>query len=166
MILLDVFYDALFSAVAGVGFGAISQPPRRAYLYIAILAAAGHSFRFILINVLDIDLATSSLFAALLIGFGSLWLGKKALCPMTVLYIPALLPMIPGKIAYSSVFSLIMFLQNSDNGQAAHYMDMFLSNGITALVVVFFLAVGSTMPMFLFPSKAYSMTRKKIRNHE
>ena len=63
------------------------------------------------------DIATSSLFGSLTIGFGSLWLGKKVFCPMTVLYIPALLPMVPGKFAYNMIFSLIMFLQTMDDPQ-------------------------------------------------
>lgn len=162
MILTELLQDALFAALAGVGFGAISQPPRRAFMYIALLAAVGHSFRWALINLLGVDLATASLFAALLIGGGSMPIGKYARCPMTVLYIPALLPMIPGKIAYTAVFSLIMFLQTQgDTSEAGRYLELFLSNGLTALLVVFFLAVGATMPMFVFPGKAYSLTRRR-----
>lgn len=45
---------------------------------------------------------------------------------MTVLYIPALLPMIPGKFAYNMVFSLIMCLQNmNDPEQLDKFMGMF-----------------------------------------
>ena len=40
MILVDILLDGLFAAVAGVGFGAISDPPLRSFRYIAILAAA------------------------------------------------------------------------------------------------------------------------------
>ena len=112
MIALDILTDGFFAAVAGIGFGAISDPPLRAFKMIAILAALGHACRFCLMTYLGVDIATGSLFAGLVIGFGSLWLGKKVYCPMTVLYIPALLPMIPGKFAYNMVFSLIMCLQN------------------------------------------------------
>ena len=99
MIALDILTDGFFAAVAGIGFGAISDPPLRAFKMIAILAALGHACRFCLMTYLGVDIATGSLFAGLVIGFGSLWLGKKVYCPMTVLYIPALLPMIPGKFA-------------------------------------------------------------------
>lgn len=98
MILVDILLDGLFAAVAGVGFGAISDPPLRAFRYIALLAAVGHACRFCLMTYLGWDIATSSLFGSLTIGFGSLWLGKKVFCPMTVLYIPALLPMVPGNL--------------------------------------------------------------------
>lgn len=160
MIALDILSDGLFAAVAGIGFGAISDPPLRAFKMIAILAAVGHACRFCLMNYLGVDIATASLFAGLVIGFGSLWLGKSVYCPMTVLYIPALLPMIPGKFAYNMVFSLIMCLQTVDEpDQFGKYMEMFFSNSLVASTVIFMLAVGATFPMFLFPSRAFSLTR-------
>lgn len=40
---------------------------------------------------------------------------------MTALYIPALLPMVPGIYAYKTVFSLIMFLQSlNDPGRGCN----------------------------------------------
>ena len=71
MILIDILLDGLFAAVAGVGFGAISDPPLRAFRYIALLAAVGHACRFCLMTYLGWDIATSSLFGSLTIGFGS-----------------------------------------------------------------------------------------------
>ena len=46
MIALDILTDGFFAAVAGIGFGAISDPPLRAFKMIAILAALGHACRF------------------------------------------------------------------------------------------------------------------------
>ena len=108
------------------------------------------------------DIATGSLAGALIIGFGSIWLGKKVRSPMIVLYIPALLPMIPGKFAYNMVFSQIMFLQNVNSPiERTKYMEMFFSNTMVTCTVVFLLAVGATLPMFLFPRRASSLTRNK-----
>ena len=72
MIALDILTDGFFAAVAGIGFGAISDPPLRAFKMIAILAALGHACRFCLMTYLGVDIATASLFAGLIIGFGSL----------------------------------------------------------------------------------------------
>ncbi len=161
-IILDILHDAVFAALAGIGFGAISNPPKRAFIYIAILAATGHAFRFILMEKLGVDIATASLFGALVIGFGSLWFGARTHCPMTIFSIPALLPMIPGKIAYSAIFSLIMFLQTSEDVIVQEsYLNLFHTNILIALTVVSFLGVGSIIPMFLFSKKAFSLTRKK-----
>ena len=154
MILLDILTDGMFAAVAAIGFGAISDPPLRAFPSIALLAAIGHALRFSLMTYCGVDIATASLCASFSIGMGSLLLGKRIYCPMTVLYIPALLPMIPGMYAYKIVFSLIMFMQNLQDP------DLF-TNTIVTCSVIFMLAVGATMPLFLFINRAFSMTRHK-----
>lgn len=157
-----IILDCLFAAIAGCGFGAISNPPKRAFLYIAILSAIGHCLRTILTSYYNVDMATASLFAGVLIGFSSLPFSKISYCTATVLYIPALLPMIPGKYAYNTIFALISFLQNTgDKSLSSAYMDDLLSNLMITSSVIFILAIGATMPVFLFPNKAYQMTRRK-----
>ena len=143
MVALDILSDGFFAAVAGIGFGAISDPPLRAFKMIAILAALGHACRFCLMTYLGVDIATASLFAGLVIGFGSLWLGKRVYCPMTVLYIPALLPMIPGKFAYNMVFSLIMCLQNMNDALPLFLLNFIIGGVIGGFVLVWRLLVSA-----------------------
>lgn len=160
--MLTILHDAVFAAIAGMGFGAVSNPPAKAFPYIALLAATGHAFRFVLMNYLGIDIALASLAASMLIGFGGLWLGYIGYFPITVVSIPALLPMVPGKLAYNTVFSTIMFLQTMDDPeQHSRYMYMFIDNGILSLTVIFFLAIGVIVPIALFPKIAYSLTRRQ-----
>lgn len=64
MIVTDILLDGLFAAVAAIGFGAISDPPMRAFPRIALLAAIGHALRFTLMHCSALDIATASLFAA------------------------------------------------------------------------------------------------------
>jgi uncharacterized membrane protein YjjB (DUF3815 family) len=154
--------DGSLAAVAGIGFGAISYPPRRAFKYIAILAAVGHVTRFCMMNYLHLDIATASFFASLAIGILAMWFGKLSYCPVTVLYIPALLPMIPGMYAYRTIFDLVMFMQHlHESTFAEHYMQEMFSNAIVTVSTVFLLAVGATILIFIFPKRAYSMTRRK-----
>ena len=81
---------------------------------------------------------------------------------MTVLYIPALLPMVPGIYAYKSVFSLIMFLQSlNDPGQGMQYMQLFFLNATVSLSVIALLAAGATLPIFVFNRRAFSLTRRR-----
>ena len=162
MLIVDLLLDGLFAALAAMGFGAISDPPLKAYRSIALLAAVGHALRFFLMTICGVNIAIGSLCASLTIGFGALWLGKRIRTPITVLSIPALLPMIPGKYAYNMFFAQIMFLQNlgSMEGQQK-YMEMFFFNTMVAVTVIFVLAVGATLPILLFPKRTFSLTRKK-----
>ncbi len=164
MIALDILADMFFAALAGVGFGIISDPPLKAFRFIALLAAIGHACRYCLMTFAGVEISMGSFVGALLIGFGSLWLGKNVKVPMTVLYIPALLPMIPGKFAYNIVFSQIMFLQNMNNPiERSKYIEMFFSNTMVTCSVIFMLAVGATLPMFIFPKRAFSLTRQHTK---
>ena len=162
MLIVDILLDGLFAALAAMGFGAISDPPLMAYGSIALLAAVGHALRFFLMTICGVNIAIGSLCASLTIGFGALWLGKRIRTPITVLSIPALLPMIPGKYAYNMFFAQIMFLQNvgSTEGQQK-YMEMFFFNTMVAVTVIFVLAAGATLPILLFPKRTFSLTRKK-----
>ena len=158
MIVTDILLDGLFAAVAAIGFGAISDPPMRAFPRIALLAAIGHALRFTLMHCSALDIATASLFAAFAIGMFSR-------CPMTCLYIPALLPMVPGIYAYKTVFSLIMFLQSLDRAdEGMRYMQQFFLNATVSLSVIALLAAGATLPIFIFKRRAFSMTRRTRKN--
>lgn len=160
MIILDILSDGIFAAVAAIGFGAISDPPLRAFPTIALLGGIGHAIRFCLMHYLGVDIATASFCASFAIGMGSMLLGKRIYCPMTVLYIPALLPMIPGMYAYKIVFSLIMFMKtmNMPELQEKYLLGLF-TNSIVTCSVIFMLAIGATIPLFLFVKRAFSMTR-------
>lgn len=161
-IFIAILGDALFAAVAAIGFGAVSCPPRRSFKWIAALGALGHSARFVLMTYAGLDIATSSLVAGLTIGFGAVWPGIRERIPMTCLYIPALLPMIPGIYAYKTVFSLILFMQHlHDQALATEYMQAFFLNATVTVGVVFLLAVGATIPLFIFRKQAFCMTRRK-----
>lgn len=106
----ETLIRAVCAAVAAIGFGAVSNPSRRSFAVIALLAAFGYALRYVLMQGAGFDIATATLLASMLIGFGSLWLGKVIHSPMTTLYIPALLPMVPGMYAYKAVFSIILFM--------------------------------------------------------
>lgn len=161
MMLFEILSDGFFAAVAAIGFGAVSDPPMRAFPVIALLAAAGHALRFVLMHN-GMDIATASLCASVAIGVGSLLLGGRIRCPMTVLFIPALLPMIPGMYAYKTVFAMIMFMQHlGDSAASAVYMQEILRNGFVTFCVIFMLAAGAAAPIFLFNKRAHSLTRNK-----
>ncbi len=162
MIALDILSDGFFAAIAAMGFGAIADPPLRAFKMIAILSAIGHASRFCLMSYAGVDIASATFVGSLIIGIGSMYLGRKVYCPMTVLYIPALLPMVPGRFAYNTVFAVIMSLQSIDDPEALDkYMSIMFSNGLVVVTVIFTLALGAMMPMILFPHKAFSLTRRR-----
>lgn len=160
-LITDILLDGLMAAVAATGFASVSQPSRKSLPFIALLAAMGHMLRYVLITCAALDIVTSSLAASVLIGFGSLVFARGIHTPLSCLFIPALLPMVPGMYAYRAVFGLIMFIRLGEADIEAEYLHMFMSNMFTSIMVVAVLAAGASLPKFLFKNRAYTMTRKK-----
>ena len=71
--------DGAFAAVAAIGFAIISNPPRKAILISAFLAAVGHGLRYFLMHahLFTMDIATASFFAAVSIGLLASLLPKR-----------------------------------------------------------------------------------------
>ena len=162
----ETLIRAVCAAMAAMGFGAVSNPSRRSFLVIAVLAASGYALRYVLMqDRVGLDIATATLLASMLIGFGSLWLGKMIHSPMTTLYIPALLPMVPGMYAYKAVFSIILFMQNlGEPTLASVYLNDFFLNVIVTVTVILCMTVGASMPMFMFSRRAITLTRNRKKH--
>lgn len=159
--LQEIFQDALFAAVAAVGFSAISNPPVKAYGYCALIAAVGHSVRFILMNaqIADMSIVPASILAAFVIGLMAVLLSPCAGTPAETFLFPSLLPMIPGIYAYKTFGGLVMCLLNSGESQFLHYFYLFAYNGLTCIFVIFGMVIGSTMPIYLLKKISFMATR-------
>jgi len=158
-ILRSVLVDGMLAAIASIGFAVLSNPPRKAILISAILAAIGHSLRFFLINS-GVEISMASFAAAGTIGLLSIVFARVIHCPAEVFAFPSLLPMIPGMFAYRTILSLIKFMQSSDSKLNQTYFMDFFHNGMTTVFVLFALVVGVSLPILLFPKRSYSVTRK------
>ena len=88
--LLQILQDALFAAIAAIGFSAISNPPKRAYFYCALLAAVGHSLRFVLMQAPGIGwhIIVASVVAAFIIGVLAVFLSPKVKTPAETCLFP------------------------------------------------------------------------------
>lgn len=163
---IEIFQDALFSAIAAIGFACASNPPRRAYLYCGLIAAAGHSTRYLLLHAGSNSsgffiLATAV--AALLIGIFSVAAAPIAKVPAETYLYPALLPMIPGMYAYRMFGSLAILLSDSGEECFYHNFYLFVSQGLMFFTLLLVMAVGATAPMFLFKRISFQATRRNLQ---
>ena len=155
------FQDALFAAIAAIGFAAISRPPRRAYLFCAVIAAAGHSVRFMLMHSAGggwhIVPATAA--ASVVIGILAVLVSPKTKVPAEAYLYPALLPMIPGVYAYRTFGALVMCLYNGGEASFSHYFYLFASTGLTCFFILLVMVVGATVPIFMMKKISFQATR-------
>ena len=155
--LSEFLQDAFFAAIAAIGFAAISNPPRRAYLYCAIIAAVGHSARFLMMqeSLLGLHIVIASTLAALIVGMLAVLLSPVAHTPAETCLFPSLLPMIPGIYAYKTFGGLVMCLYHGSEDAFDHYFYLFVSNGLTCLFILLGMVIGATIPIFLFKNISY-----------
>lgn len=160
---MDIFFgalqDAFFAAIASVGFASISNPPHRIYPVCAGIAAAGHSLRYVLMNALGMHLVLASLCAATVIGLLAVFLAPRTKAPAETVSFPALLPMIPGMYAYRTFQNLILCLTGGE-AEFHHYFYLCGSNGLTCLAVLLMMAIGVTIPIFIFKRISFRATRQ------
>lgn len=156
----QIFQDAFFAAIAAIGFAAISRPPRRAYLWCALIAAVGHSLRFVLMGApFGVHIVAASLAASFCIGLLAVFVSPHAKFPAETCLFPALLPMIPGIYAYKAFGALALCL--AAQGQAAFNRAFFLfaSNALTCSCILLCMVVGANLPIFMFKRVSFQATR-------
>lgn len=159
MMLLEIFQDGFFAALAAIGFASISNPPHEAYKFCALIAAIGHSIRYILMNLAGMHIITASFWASFGIGLFAVFLMPKAKTPAETCLFPALLPMIPGMYAYRMIAALVLCLYNQEETVFDHYLYLFTYNAFSCVVIVLGMVIGATIPIFLFKNTSFQATR-------
>ncbi|MBD5195156.1 MAG: threonine/serine exporter [Bacteroidales bacterium] len=158
--LIQLIQDGLFAALAAIGFAAISNPPKRAYIYCAVIAALGHSLRFSLMTWCGVHIVIASFCAALLIGIIAVLISPHAKIPSETCLYPALLPMIPGIYAYKTFAALVMCVYYGGENDFLHYFYLFANNGLTTFFILLAMVIGATIPMFTMQKISFQATRQ------
>lgn len=159
MTFLYILAKSLFASVVSLGFGLVSNPPKRAMFAILITGFFGYFSRIIMIDICGFHIFLACLICSFLMGCLGLILGRINRTPATVIYIPALLPMIPGMYAYKAIFALINFMEYIEVAEKGVYLEQFFINITYTLGILACLALGSILPMFVFTRTANSLTR-------
>lgn len=162
MIWLKILQDALFAAIAATGFAAISQPPRRAFIYCALIAAIAHSVRFLLMNPdfgIQLHITVATAIASFIVGCLAVFLSPFSRMPAETCLYPALLPMIPGIYAYKCFGALALCVLENNETLFQHHLFQFASNGMICLVVLLVMVIGATLPTLIFGKIAFQATR-------
>ena len=155
----QILTDALFAAIAAVGFAAISRPPARAYLWCALIAAIGHSARMVMISYGALHIAAATTVASFLVGILAVFCSPIARTPAETCLFPALLPMIPGVYAYKAFGGLAKSVLAADTIDFHHYFILFAQNALVCLAILLGMVIGATLPIFIFKDISFRATR-------
>ena len=157
---LKIIELALWTGIAGVGFGILFNIPRKAILTVFILGFGVGLIKTVLLN-LGLNIVLASFIAALFVGVFSMPLAHKIHQPPVVFSIPAVIPMIPGYYAYKTVLAMMnfTFMEVATEKRLA-LLDAIFSNGFTMLFILISLTLGISLPLLLMRKS----TVKKISN--
>ena len=160
-IFINIIEDGVFAAIAAIGFSSISNTPRRAYLMCGLIAAIGHSIRYVLMlpALGAMHIIAASTIASFVIGILAVLFAGRIKCPAEVCFFPALLPMIPGMYAYRTVEALISFLRHVQEQALSHYLYLLAYNGLTCAFIILGMVIGATVPVFLLKRLSFTATR-------
>lgn len=160
--IIQILQDAFFAALAAIGFAAVSRPPLRAYPYCALIAAVGHSVRYVLMNHDcggDMNIILATFIASFLVGCMAVFLSPLAKTPAETCLFPSLLPMIPGIYAYKAFGGMAMCVICSQRDSFESYFYLFASNAMTCGCILLGMVVGATLPIFIFKRVSFTATR-------
>lgn len=155
----QILQDSLFAALASTGFAYISRPPVRALPFCAVIAAIGHSSRYLMIHASGLHIVTATLAASFIIGLLAVLLSRMARMPAEVFLFPALLPMIPGIYAYKAFGALTMCILRESPEAFSGYFYQLAHNGMTCLAILLCMVIGATVPIFIFKRLSFGATR-------
>lgn len=97
----------IFSFLATVTFGILTNIPRRALVAAGFTGAVGWMIYWVLLQ-LGYGIGTGNFFAAVAIGSFSVFFSRKIKMPMIIFNIPSLVPLVPGGPAYKAIRELIL----------------------------------------------------------
>ncbi|MDE6810940.1 MAG: threonine/serine exporter family protein [Muribaculaceae bacterium] len=158
-IVFDIAADMFFSALAAIGFAAISRPPEGVIKFCGLIAAVGHASRTCLIRFADCHIVTASFVAAVIVGILAIIIAPRLKCPPETFSFPSLLPMIPGIYAYHTIQALAMSLTTSEEAAFEHWFYLFESNGLITALILLAMIIGQMLPIMIFPRISFSSTK-------
>lgn len=156
------FEKGFWFGMAAVGFAVLFNVPARALLAVFILAAAGGLTRTIMIQN-EANIVVSTLLGAMLIGFMSILFAHKKHAPPPVFAIPAVIPMVPGILAYKMTLGLINLAGDIHQETYNQILSETVNNGLKVALILMSLAGGVGVPMLLTRKESAKEIRFKKR---
>jgi uncharacterized membrane protein YjjB (DUF3815 family) len=146
-VILLLLRDVLWSGVASLGFAILFNVPRRVLFACAIGGAIGHIIRTLLMEW-GVGMEAATLMGSTVVGFLGEVGARRWHAPAPVFTVPALIPMVPGTLAYRAMMGLLTLASAGTAAGAALLLETAV-NASKALLIVVALAMGTAAPKML-----------------
>jgi uncharacterized membrane protein YjjB (DUF3815 family) len=148
-LILLLLEDALWSAIAALGFAILFNVPRRALIYAVVAGAVSHALRTLLIREFHVSIELGTLVGSMLIGFWAKWCAQRLEMPSLIFAVAGAIPMVPGFFAYSTMIALLQAAALPVDSVGPVLIEAAL-NAIKTGLILASIAVGIVSPSLLF----------------
>jgi uncharacterized membrane protein YjjB (DUF3815 family) len=163
MLIDELFIKSFWSGVAGIGFAILFNVPKRTLIAIFILGLLGGVIKFgSLYSGMGIVFAT--FLSASVVGFLSIQTAHWMKSPPMIFSIPAVIPMVPGLLAYKMMLGVIS-LSNLENSEV-YLINLIetVNNGVKSILILIAIAIGVSIPMLLTRKESMKSSESKKGN--
>ncbi len=146
--ILIVLYKSVWGGIAALGFAALFNVPVRSLFHIFLFGAIGILIKFTMLHY-SLNIVFASLAGAVAIGFLSIPAAHYKHTPPLIFYTPAVIPMIPGILAYRMILGFITLTGNPKS--PVYYTTLLetVNYGMKVVFILISLSVGVVIPMLL-----------------
>lgn len=156
---VTIWEKVFWSMWVSIGFAVIFRTPYRSMWVVALLGAMGFSCRAVLLHYFENQIVFSSFAAASLVGISGVYFAHRVHTPPIVFTIPAVINIIPGKMGYEFMISLIevMTLKEGEPLQFNYLVEM-LEKATRTGFTLLSLAFGVVFPLLIFKTRSVKQT--------
>lgn len=148
---LPVAEDALFSALAAVGYATLFGVPPRMVWACVICGIASHSLRTGLVHV-GVDIVGATLLGALAVGVLSQLFARRFEAPAAAFAFPGVVAMVPGAFAFHWVVGSLQIV-SAGAGAAPTLVVETVSLGLSCVLMTVAIALGIAAPLIVLPAR-------------
>ncbi|PWG82504.1 threonine/serine exporter family protein [Pararcticibacter amylolyticus] len=138
----------IWFGLAATGFAVLFNVPVKNLPAIYLMGAAG-GFTKVFTMHLGTNIVFGSLYGATVVGFLSIYFAHRRHSPPPVLAIPAVIPMIPGILAYKMIIGLIKLAGEVQPDTYSQILSETVNNGLKVMFILMCLAGGVAIPMLI-----------------
>ena len=145
---ISLIEKCMWSGVAALGFAVLFNVPPRTLLSIFAIGAAGGLVRVVFGEALH-NPVVAALAGATLVGVLSIYAAHNKHSPPLVFAIPAVIPMVPGLMAYRMMIGLIKLSGSLPPETYSQVLYETVNNALKVMFILMSLAGGVAIPMLL-----------------
>ena len=102
---MELVFEVPFAFLAAAGFAVLFYAPKKCLMASGSIGALGWIVNHSL-GMIDIPMILAVFIAAIIVAAASEWMARYYKTPVTVFAVPGIVPLVPGSLAYSTIYSL------------------------------------------------------------